>query len=120
MGAGLPAAFPRWRTAHWAWLILPALMLVGVGCQPTANTATMRGVLVAVESSSLQRFESFVLRADDGQELTFGQAPDFAAGGGHAMTPGHMRQHMVLAEPVRVTYRRVGDRLLAVMVEDAP
>ena len=74
-------------------------------CSAPAPTKIAHGVLLEVESASIQRVERFMLRTDDGQELTFSAAPDFNAGAGHAMTPGHMRQHMALADPVTITYR---------------
>jgi hypothetical protein len=34
------------------------------------------------------------------------------------MSPGHMRQHMALADPVTVTFREEGGRLIAVSATD--
>jgi hypothetical protein len=91
------------------------------GCStPTAALQSIHGVLVAVDSSSIQRVNSFTLRGDDGRELTFSVAPDFnqSAASGPPMTPGHMRQHMALAEPVTVSYREEGGRLVALSATD--
>ena len=104
------------------------LMLV-VGCgpaagQPQAKTQTARGVLLDVVSPSIQQVDRFTLRTDDGQVLSFVAAPDFNAsatpqgGGLHAMTPGHMRQHMALADPVLVTYRQENGVLVALSATD--
>jgi hypothetical protein len=71
-----------------------------------------RGVLLDVEAPSIQQVTSFTLRTDDGQELHFVTAPDFNQGVSHLMTPGHMRQHMALADPVEVTYRVDSDGTL--------
>jgi hypothetical protein len=93
-----------------------------VGCSApsaTAQTHTARGVLVDVESQGIQRIDRFTLRTDDGQELTFIPASDFNVGTTHAMTPGHMRQHMSLAEPVQVTYREESGQLVALSAADA-
>jgi hypothetical protein len=102
--------------------LLAALLLVAAGCAPAATavppTRTARGVLLSVESPSIQRVESFTLRTDDGQELSFATAPDFNASASHAMTPGHMRQHMALADPVTVTYREEQGRLVAQSATD--
>ena len=56
---------------------------------------------------------------DDGRELTFVTAPDFNQGVSHVMTPGHMRQHMALADPVLVTYRAESGTLVALSATDA-
>ena len=101
-----------------ALVLLLAVAALSPGCasQPSARTA--RGILVDVQGASLQRVESFTLRTDDGRELTFRPAPDFNAGVSHSMTPGHMRQHMALAEPVTVTYREEGGSLVALSATD--
>ena len=79
----------------------------------------MRGVLLDVVSPSIQQVDSFSLRTDDGRELSFLTTPDFNKGASHAMTPGHMRQHMALADPVAVTYREDGGKLVALSATDA-
>ena len=92
-----------------------------VACSPpraAAQTETVRGVLIDVEARGLQQLDSFTVRTDDGQELTFVPAPNFNQGESHAMTPGHMRQHMALADPVTVTYRDEGGRLVALSATD--
>jgi hypothetical protein len=71
-----------------------------------------------VVSPNIQKVDSFSLRTDAGQELHFVAAPDFNAGAAHAMTPGHMRQHMALAEPVEVTYREDRGQLVALSASD--
>jgi hypothetical protein len=98
-------------------------VLVLVGCSaPTAAsqapTQTARGVLLDVESPSIQKVDSFTLRTDDGQEMHFVTAPNFNEGVVHLMTPGHMRQHMALADPVEVTYREESGTLVALTAVD--
>jgi hypothetical protein len=46
-------------------------------------------------------------------------APDFNAGATHVMSPGHMRQHMALGDPVIVTYRVDNGSLVALSATDA-
>jgi len=87
--------------------------------QPQAKTQTARGVLLEVVSPSIQQVDRFTLRTDDGQLLSFVAAPDFNANATHAMTPGHMRQHMALADPVVVTYRDDNGTLVALSAIDA-
>jgi hypothetical protein len=83
------------------------------------QTQTARGVLLDVVSPSIQQVDRFTLRTDDGQLLNFVAAPDFNAGATHVMTPGHMRQHMALAEPVLVTYRLDNGVFIALSATDA-
>jgi len=95
-----------------------------VGCsaaasQPQAKTLTARGVLLDVVSPGIQQVDRFTLRTDDGQLLSFVAAPDFNAGTTHIMTPGHMRQHMALADPVIVTYRDDNGVFIALSATDA-
>ena len=89
------------------------------------QTLSVRGVLLDVVSPDIQHVDRFTLRTDAGELLSFVAAPDFNAGaapqggGLHAMTPGHMRQHMALADPVLVTYRDDNGTLVALSATDA-
>ena len=96
-------------------------MLLAVACSspaPGVPPQTVRGVLLDVESPSIQKVDSFTLRTDDGQEMHFVTAPNFNEGVTHVMTPGHMRQHMALADPVEVTYRDDNGTLVALTAAD--
>jgi hypothetical protein len=84
----------------------------------SAQPHTVRGVLLDVESPGIQRVDSFTLRTNDGQELQFSASPDFNQGVAHLMTPGHMRQHMALGDPVEVTYRDESGRHVALSATD--
>ena len=95
-----------------------AALLVGCAApQPSAQAHVVRGVLLDVEAPSIQKVDSFTLRSDDGQEMHFVAAPDFNQRVAH-MTPGHMRQHMALADPVEVTYREDTGSLVALDAVD--
>ncbi|HEV7663895.1 MAG TPA: hypothetical protein VGQ62_10205 [Chloroflexota bacterium] len=85
----------------------------------TAQPQMVRGVLLDVVSPSIQQVDRFTLRADDGRELAFVAAPTFNQGASHVMTPGHMRQHMALADAVEVTYREENGTLIALSATDA-
>ena len=93
-----------------------------MGCSapaaPAGEPRTAHGVLLSVESPSIQRVDRFTLRTDDGQELNFTAAPDFNANASHAMSPGHMRQHMALADAVTITYREQNGALVALNATD--
>jgi len=97
------------------------LLVLVCACSAPASAApvqTARGVLLDVEAPSIQKVDSFTLRTDDGQEMHFVTAPNFNAGISHLMTPGHMRQHMALADPVEVTYRDDSGTLVALTAID--
>jgi hypothetical protein len=98
--------------------VVIVLLLVIACSAPPPVTQTAHGVLLSVEAPSLQKVDRFTLRTDDGQELDFEAAPDFNRGASHAMTPGHMRQHMALAEPMTVAYREDNGRLVALNAID--
>jgi hypothetical protein len=93
---------------------------VVTACLPVAQapTQTATGVLLDVEAPSIQKVDSFTLRTADGQELHFAAAPNFNQGVAHLMTPGHMRQHMALGDPVEVTYRDDNGQLVALSAVD--
>jgi hypothetical protein len=96
------------------------VLLAACSAPPSsAQTQTVRGVLLDVVSPSIQQVDRFTLRTDDGRELAFVAAPGFNQGASHVMTPGHMRQHMALADAVEVTYRQENGTLLALSATDA-
>ncbi len=100
--------------ALWLSAWMSAGALVG-GCGVTRGDdgiRHVRGVLLEVDAPSLTAVRSFDMRTEDGRRLTF------RAGGDIGMTPGHMREHMVLGEAVGVTYREAGDELLVTNVDD--
>jgi hypothetical protein len=100
--------------------VLALSLAVGCAAPPAApQTQTARGVLLDVVSPGIQQVVSFTLRTDAGEEMKFVAAPDFNAGAAHLMTPGHMRQHMALADPVIVTYRADSGQLVALSATDA-
>jgi hypothetical protein len=105
----------------WLFGALACLLVacsVNASVPAAANTKTARGVLLDVEAPSIQKVDSFTLRTDDGEELHFTTAPNFNQGVQHLMTPGHMRQHMALADPVEVTYTDDNGNLVALSAVD--
>jgi hypothetical protein len=102
------------RRTGLARLLLLALLLITAGAcgQPLESAA---GLVVSVDSPSLGRVDSFELRTDDGDILTFDTTDldfrrDFPA--------AHLGEHMRLAQAVRVTYRRDGERRVVVRLAD--
>ena len=103
----------RRRSGLARMLLLAVLLITAVACgQPLESAA---GLVVSVDSPSLGRVDSFELRTDDGDILTFDTTDldfrrDFPA--------AHLGEHMRLAQAVRVTYRREGERRVVVRLAD--
>jgi hypothetical protein len=89
------------------------LAVVLGACRGQAGPERVRGIVIAVQASSLARADAITIRTDDGRELTLRVEP------GVDMTPGHLREHMTLGEPVVVEYTRAPDgSAVAVRIED--
>jgi hypothetical protein len=103
----------RRRSGLARLLLLAVLLITAVACgQPLESAA---GLVVSVDSPSLGRVDSFELRTDDGDILTFDTTDldfrrDFPA--------AHLGEHMRLAQAVRVTYRREKERRVVVRLAD--
>jgi hypothetical protein len=94
-------------------------MMSAIACTRSGPpNSTLRGVLLEVAAPSLTQVDSFSVRDDAGQVWNFRAASDFNAGATHVMTPGHMRQHMALGDPVTITYRAEGSSLIAQSATD--
>lgn len=117
----------RGRSLGWAAALVAALAGVFLftvtrgpeQLPPGTGEAHVRGILIEVQGATLQRAEGFTLRTDDGREMVFTVATEFNAGVPHPMSPGHMRQHMALVEPIVVTYVTREGRLVALSAVDA-
>jgi hypothetical protein len=95
-------------------LLLAGVLVAGIaGCgQPLESVA---GLVIEVDSPSLGRVDSFELRTDDGEVLTFDTTTLEFRG---EFPAAHLGEHMRMAEAVRVTYRRDGDRRVVVRLAD--
>jgi hypothetical protein len=91
-----------------------AVALWSAGCQAHAQAVPQqaRGLVINVQARSIAETEVITIRTDDGRELTL--RVDRAAD----MTPGHLREHMALGQPVVVTYQQTPDGLLATRIDD--
>lgn len=99
-----------------AFLMLPvAVQTAALSCQGDASHATeqVRGRIVEVQASSLLTLTSMAVVDDSGRRWEF-----VAQGGYQGFPPSHLREHMLLGQPVTVTYRRRGDLLVLVEVAD--
>ena len=95
---------------------LATFLLAGPGSSPPGDTTPIEGVIVGVDGEGLADVTSFDLRTTDGSIRTFGLA--FLENGAE-FPPGHLLEHSVTAQPVRVWYRMVNGSDLAIRLEDA-
>lgn len=88
-----------------------ALLWVAAACS-SAGEQSVRGHVLDVQARSLTEVESLTLVDDQGKEW------QFQAQGNVGFTPSHIREHMLLGQPVTVFYREEGEALVAVRVTD--
>ena len=86
------------------------------GVRPT-DAPSMVGVIVGVDAQDLADVRAFTLRRGDDSELVEFDLSELR--NGTAFPPGHLAEHQVTAEPVRVFYRDDGGTLFALWVDDA-
>ena len=101
------------------WPIAVVVVALG-GCDRAPEDAgggqfSFTGTVSSFEAKSLLELESIAVASESGSVLTF-----------HAdgrrfeeFTPAHVREHMVLGDPVEVIYRQSGEKLLIVSLQDA-
>ena len=89
---------------------LLVLLLTLVACQP--RTRTVHGVVIDLQARDLAHAEAVSVRLDDGTEMRFKVADTVL------FSASHLRQHMVFAEPVTVTYEEQAEGPLAVDIQD--
>ena len=101
------------------WPLAVAVVALG-GCDRTPEGFTdvhsrFTGTVKNFEAKSLLELKSITVVTESGEILEF-----FTDGRRfEEFTPAHIREHMVLGDPVEVTYRESGGRLLIVSLRDA-
>jgi hypothetical protein len=100
-------------------ILVAGLGILGIAAAILAapRTATVEGVVVNVEATSLADITSFTIRTADGELLEFGLE---ALENGVEFPPGHLAEHVASSAPVVVSYRDEGGRRLAIRIVDAP
>lgn len=99
-----------------ATVIAICLGVLAVGCGPATKSAA--GIVVSVDQDSLTDIQSFALRTDTGETLTFRVGDiDISSGGFPA---NHLREHMATSIAVAVAYTEVSGERVAVRLVDAP
>ena len=86
---------------------LGASLLTACAAGPPGPTSPVDGVVTELEAPALDRVESFVLRLDSGEELTFAVEP-----GDPDVTATDLREHRNFALRLRVFFSRAGSGAL--------
>lgn len=89
-------------------------------CTPVKGPppATATGVVISVDGPSAVQVDSFTLRTDSGQVLTFTVGRLDLANGG--LPAPHLREHLISGEPITVEFEAVGGENIARRYLDAP
>ena len=95
-----------------ALTVVAALLLILAACG--SGEKQVSGLVLEAVERSLTEIESLRLRDDDGRVW------EFSTLGPVGTTAAHLRQHQLGGERVRVIYREMDGRLIAVEVGDAP
>jgi hypothetical protein len=98
-----------------ATAVLVALLLL-TSCRGIAQSTSVQGVVVAVNSSSMVSVNNFRLREADGTTLTFVIGPLDA----DSFPAEHLQTHLQSAIPIVVTYQQSGGENVALHLVDAP
>ena len=92
-------------------LALAAALLLSLSCGD--RLSEVEGLVTGVEARSTVEVERFTVEDEEGRVFTF------ATEGFIGFTTSHFREHMMLADPVKVRYKKDGDTLIAALIEDA-
>ena len=74
----------------------------------------LRGAVIDVQAASLLQIASLKLRTEAGEIV------DLTVEGDVGVSPGHLREHMALGDPVAVTVRYADGLVIAQRIDDAP
>ena len=100
-------------------LSLIPLLLMGLALLPACggvgdSLESVNGRVVEVQARSITEIESFSLLDEDGVTWFF------TTEGPLELTPSHLREHMLAAEEIGVSFQRVGDGMVARGLSDYP
>jgi hypothetical protein len=109
-GGACPAPTGRRRARGRVALTLACWLLIS--CQQAPRPEVLRGLVTDLQPRDIARAEWVQVRAEDGRELRF-QVADSVA-----FPPSHLREHMIFAEPVTVTYEIRDGVATALQIED--
>lgn len=89
------------RSLLGAAILVVTLGAAGCAGEPPGPTSPVDGIVTDVDAPALDRVESFTLRLDSGEELTFAVAP-----GDPDVTAADLREHRNFAFRLRVHFTR--------------
>jgi hypothetical protein len=89
-----------------------SLLATLLACQRDTRPTVLHGLIVKVEAASFLLVASLTLRTDAGDLIPMISQGDIG------MTPGHLREHMALGEPVTVTVRYEDGLVIATRIDD--
>ena len=98
--------------AAGAFVLLIVVAVSAGGCSQTApgsegsEVEEIVGLVTAVEARSFDEVESLTVEDGSGTSWVFKDV------GAIEFTPSHLRQHMTLGEPIKVTFHRAGGKLV--------
>src|SRR6185369_613979 len=95
-----------------------ATTILWSACGPPA-THEMQGLLIDVQSHELLHADEVTVRDNSGVVRTFRVSPEVATNAEAPFSASHLRQHMIIAQPVVVEYQETNDGLLAKRIRDA-
>jgi hypothetical protein len=94
--------------------LLLCVALAGSPSCSNQDESRLAGVVVAIQSSGLNRVERFTLQ-DEGRSVTILVDEDT----NFAFAPGHLSEHRATGQPVAVEVERREGHLYALSVDDA-
>ena len=97
--------------AAFSAVLLCALAILAA-CSNEPGELQVRGQVVEVVPRSFSELELLRIRDDSGREYLF-ETEGFVG-----FTPSHVREHQLLGQTLLVTYLKLGERLIAVRLED--
>ena len=96
-----------------AILVVALTLFSAIACEtPQSAGATVTGLVVDVSAKSLLDIDTLTIEDEEGREWSF------TGRSYRGFTPSHLRQHMVEASQVAVTYLEEGDELIIQEIRD--
>ena len=89
-----------------------AILIALAACQASAKWHTVHGVITDLQARDIAHADWIRLRTDQGAELQLKVADSVL------FSASHLRQHMIFAEPVTVTYEDRADGPVATAIDD--
>ena len=90
-----------------------SILINSISCVRGGDVETVRGVVVDLQTSSIDQVSIFMIREDDTAKIW-----TFRVDGHIGFRPSHIRQHMLLGESLAVHYETVDGEIFAVMLTD--